>query len=382
MTTLYQLDSNGNTKIWKINVTNQGKYSEIVIESGRKDSPNLVKNISKISEGKNQGKINETNHYTQALSEMESSVNAQLRKGYVYNLQDVKSSSILGSGIPSPMLAQKYCADGSQKGSKTLQQLNLVNKDIIVQPKLDGNRCMIKIENGNAVMYTRKGDIMPVQLNHIIEELNQDMGDYCSIILDGELFSDEVPFNTLNGLIKRVKATNEELEKRKLIKFHLYDVMFTDGYETRKEFIKQFASKNIIIVPSFKIKATNENIQTYLERFLAEGHEGLMIRQLGIGYENKRTWQLCKVKIFEDAEYKLIGYEEDARGGFVGAFVLEDDAGNKFNAGASGQSVEERTELWNNRYSDTNIGKMATVCYFGLSEYGIPRFPKFKGIRE
>jgi len=54
--------------------------------------------------------------------------------------------------------------------------------------------------------------------------------------------------------------------------------------------------------------------------------------------------------------------------------------GKIWNAGASGQSQEERKEMWENR--EKYLGKMATVEYFGFSEYSIPRFPKFKGIRE
>jgi ATP-dependent DNA ligase len=142
----------------------------------------------------------------------------------------------------------------------------------------------------------------------------------------------------------------------------------------------EFESESVLIVPSFEIIATDENIQNMLERFLAEGHEGLMIRQLGIGYENKRSWQLLKDKVFEDDEFLLIGFEEDVRGGFVGAFVMRDLDGNVFNAGASGQSVKKRTYMWNNQ--DEYLGNMATVCFFGVSEYSIPRFPKFKSVRN
>ncbi len=379
-TTLYQLDSSGNAKVWNISVSNEGTHSLITVRSGRLNGK-MVENSAIVSAGKNSGKVNFTGHYTQAVSEAESKVKSQLRKGYVYDLKDAKSSSVLGSGIPAPMLANKYCPDGSQNGSKTLAQLKLTGKKIIVQPKLDGNRCMIKIENGTATAFTRKGDVMPVQLNHILDDLLKvDIFPLEPIILDGELFSTEISFNNLNGLIKRVTVSKEDIEQRKLIKFHLYDVMTDDGYEIRKDIITPFASENVVVVPSYPIIATDNNIKEYLEAFLSEGHEGLMIRQLGIGYENKRTWQLCKVKIFEDEEFQLIGFAEDVRGGFVGAFVMRDSQGNIFNAGASGQAVDERTEMWNNQ--SAYIGKQATVNFFGKSEYGIPRFPKFKGVRE
>jgi DNA ligase-1 len=377
--TLYQLDQSGNVKVWIITVKNNITSSSVVVESGRLNG-SLVFNISTVNEGKNIGKSNETNHYEQACLEATSKVEEKLRKGYVRDLSNVKSSTMLGSGIPSPMLAHKHSPDGSQSSSKTLKQIGILGKEIAVQPKLDGNRCLIVVESGMPKMYTRKGDLMPVQLEHILNDVKSHLGGVKDIILDGELFSSEISFNTLNGLIKRIKVTAEDVANRLKIKYHLYDTISQDGYETRSQLLQDFASENILIVPTLYITATDENIKKHLEQFLSEGHEGLMIRQLGTGYESKRSWQLIKVKLFEDAEYKLVGFVEDVRGGFVGAFTMEMKDGTTFNAGASGQSVDERTEMWYNQ--DKYFGKMATVEFFGLSEYNVPRFPKYKGLRN
>jgi DNA ligase-1 len=372
-TTLYQMDSSNNMKVWSIEVNNLGTFSEIVVTSGRLNGGH-VRNVSLVTEGKNIGRSNETTHYEQALQEMQSTIELKIKKGYVQNIADAKNSAVLGSGLPAPMLAHKYCRDGSQSSSKTLAQMKLVGKEIMVQPKLDGNRCLIKVEDGIAEMYTRSGDLMPVQLKHILDNIKKNK----DCILDGELYSDEISFNTLNGLIKRVSASLSEIRARMLINYHLYDVMIPNGYETRNMFIADYEAPYIVIVPTYKIVATDDNIQSWLEKFLNEGHEGLMIRQLGIPYENKRTWQLSKVKVFEDAEFELIGFEEDVRGGFVGAFIMS-DGDHTFNAGASGQSVEERTEMWNN--PELYLYRQATVAFFGRSEYGVPRFPKFKDVR-
>lgn len=374
---LYQLDSLNKIRTWEITVQDNNAYSTIYISTGLMDGQKVTTQTN-IFEGKNIGKANETTHWTQALSEAQSKIDSQIKKGYVDDLKNLKKSTELGSGIPAPMLAQKYHPTGEQKSSKTLKQLGLVGKEIYVQPKLDGNRCLIKKVSGEyPVMYTRSGDVMPVQLKHILNDVNRLDGDF---ILDGELFSEKFSFNRLNGLIKREKANEQDLQDRREIKYHLYDTMNESDYQERYQFLGQFASNNIVIVESFRITATNENINKYLEAFLRDGHEGLMIRQITMPYEHKRSWQLCKVKVFEDEEFELIGFEEDKRGGFVGAFVMKDKQGNIFNAGASGQSEEERKEMWNNQ--SKYIGKMGTVCFFGRSEYGIPRFPKFKGARD
>lgn len=375
--TLYQLNQDGKAKVWTITAQEYSDKSTLTVRSGLVGG-SLVSNVKDITEGKNIGKTNETSHFGQAVSEMDSKIAEKLKKGYTLRLENAVSSKTLGSGVPQPMLAQKHSPDGSQSGSKTLSQIGVLNKRVIVQPKLDGNRCLIVYEKGEAKMYTRKGDLMPVQLGHILRDVEKNAIDD-AFILDGELFSNEFSFNVLNGLIKRVTVTEEDLQNRLKIKFNLYDIMIDEGYEQRMLLLHIFATNNILIVPSYLIFATDENIKEKLEQFLSEGHEGLMIRQLGIGYENKRTWQLCKVKIFEDDEFTLVGFQEDVRGGFVGAFVMMMKDGRAFNAGASGQDVEERTKMWNNQQD--YLDKMATVEYFGLSEYGVPRFPKFKGIR-
>jgi len=376
--TLYQKDSLDRVRSWTIGVVNLGDKTQIAIQTGLLDGAKVA-NITNITEGKNIGKSNETTHYEQALLEANSKIELQLKRGYVKDLANLKDKDVLGSGIPAPMLANKHHPAGAQKSSKTLTQIGILGKEICVQPKLDGNRCLIKVEDGVATMYSRSGDIMPVQLQHILKDIiaSSDLDDG-NFILDGELYSDRISFNKLNGLIKRETVTSEDIEERKNIKYHLYDVMLDDGYEIRSEFIDKFASDNIILIKSWIVIATDENIKFYLEKFLSEGYEGLMIRQLGMPYEHKRTWQLCKVKVFEDEEFKLVGFEEDKRGGFVGAFVMQ-QGDTTFNAGASGQSEEDRVYMWNHK--DEFIGKMATVCFFGRSEYGVPRFPKFKGMK-
>jgi ATP-dependent DNA ligase len=379
--TLYQKDSLDRVRSWEIAVINNGENTETIITTGLVDGAK-VSNYTTITNGKNIGKSNETTHYEQALLEANSKIELQLKRGYVKDLANIKDKDVLGSGIPAPMLANKHHPTGAQKSSKTLAQLRIIGKQICVQPKLDGNRCLIKVEDGIGTMYSRSGDIMPVQLGHILDDVSGICDKYNigeSFILDGELYSNKISFNKLNGLIKRETASSSDVEERRDIKYHLYDVMLNAGYEKRYEFINKFNSTNIFVIPNYFITATDENIKNYLEQFLSEGHEGLMIRQLGIPYEHKRTWQLCKVKVFEDKEFKLVGFEEDKRGGFVGAFVMENNSGVTFNAGASGQSEEDRTYMWNNKYEF--LGKMATVCFFGKSEYGIPRFPKFKGLR-
>lgn len=397
--TLYKLDSKGKVREWKIEVVDNGNSASIVTTAGLQDGKQVV-NTVEVYEGKNIGKSNETTYYTQAVSEALATAELKLRGEYRTSLDNVEHQT-LRSGIKAPMLAQKYHPQAAQSGSKTLEKMKLLGEKIHVQPKLDGNRCLIKIMPDSntpvAVMYTRKGDVMPVQLNHILSSVLNTYAEIFwadgydqntpEITLDGELFSTEMSFNELNGHLKR-KDSQDPIQLAK-INYHLYDVMSEQPYHKRYEMISDFASKHVHVIPSYEIEAKDETINDFLEQFLNEGHEGLMIRRLDMPYENKRSWQLCKVKIFEDAEYELVDIEEDARGGIVGAFVMklatpsinrDGKTITTFNAGVSGLTQEEGALMLENKH--LYIGKQATVEYFGLSEYGIPRFPKLKAFRD
>jgi len=379
-TTLYQKDSKGRVKVWTIEVVAIAIKGEArILSTSGLEGGKMTPDITVITEGKNIGKANETSYYEQACAEAQSKIDKQIRAGYVADRNAVKESSELGSGAPAPMLAMKYDPKGKQSGSKTLEKMGIKGKKGVVQPKIDGHRRTIKLTAEDALQHSRKGDVV-VQLPHFTEQLMsraakimKDLG-VSELWLDGEAFTSEVSFSELSGLLRKESGhTEEELEKRSKINLRLYDVMLPVGYEKRKEVIEKFAHDNIIIIESHEIVFTDENIQKFLDQFLAEGHEGLMMRQYGIPYENKRSWQLIKNKIFEDEEMTITGGEESVKKGMLGNFIVVDKDGIECKPGLK-FSHPERKEMWKNLKS--YIGKKATVEYFGRSEYKVPRFPR------
>lgn len=402
--TVYQLDSKGNVKQWSVQVSkNTDGTATILVEHGLENGA-ITPESTIIKEGKNPGKANETTPFTQAVKEAESKLAGKIRKGYVADRTQLKASHILGSGVPAPMLAEKYDPKEKQSGSKNIKSLGIEGVRIGVQRKKDGNRGNAHIKReANGVtsikFYTRKGDLLPLDgLEHVADALvasfdksydyyNKKYG-VTEYILDGEWFTKAFSFNKLNGLVKKIHKSQADYDLCKLIDYHLYDIMLPVGYETRYKIIQNFASKSVHVEECYFIIATEKEINKYLEQFLAEGEEGLMIRMLGMPYENKRTWQLIKVKLFEDDEFECIGFEESVKGGMVGAVILKAPHGCAdrngtpiltFKAGASFDN-EEATKYWNDQKK--YIGKKATVEFFGKSEYGIPRFGKCGKFRK
>ena len=392
--TLYQLDSKGKTRCWNIRVDTTSDSSIMITNTGIFEGKMIETRIP-ISEGKNIGKSNETNHYTQAVFEANAKVELKLREGYVEDLANIKNKELLGSGVKQVMLAEKYDPFGKQKGSKTLEKIGIKGKKVFVQRKIDGNRCQIIVNSEDAKMYTRKGDLM-IPFPHIVNEIHKSFLIYQknnphikSLELDGELYTTEYSFNKLNGILKKEERTPEILKILSFVSFYLYDVMTEQGYEIRKDIISEFASNSIIVLESEEIVAEENLLLKLLEKYLSDGYEGAMIRVLEKGYVYKRSWSLLKYKIFEDAEFKIVGLEKDVRGDYVATFVMEMDMPSKdrdgneiktFKAPPKGFKREELTEIWNNQKD--YIGELGVVTFFQRSEYNVPRFPKFKGFRS
>lgn len=51
-------------------------------------------------------------------------------------------------------------------------------------------------------------------------------------------------------------------------------------------------------------------LERFLEEVIAQGGEGVMVKNPHAPYEGGRTQQLLKVKTFEDAEAKVVGYKQ------------------------------------------------------------------------
>jgi ATP-dependent DNA ligase len=142
-----------------------------------------------------------------------------------------------------------------------------------------------------------------------------------------------------------------------------------------------FEFHSIKLVETMVLMA-EDGVMDAFDQFRAAGYEGAMMRNVESIYANKRSYDLQKVKEFDDAEFRIVGIEE-GRGklsGHVGAFVCEMDGGKRFLAKAKGAT--ERLREYFNTHSLWE-GKKLTVQYQGLTgKEGVPRFPVGVAIRD
>src|SRR5271166_4632538 len=143
----------------------------------------LQTTVDIIKEGKNTGKKNETNHYTQAIAEAQGKWTKQKKKGYVENADDATAGKIDESiilGGYSPMLAQKY-KDHAHK----------IKWNAYAQRKLNGCRGCAVITDGKATLWSRTRK--PINsMPHIVADLEKRFaGKKGTFMPDGEFYNHE-----------------------------------------------------------------------------------------------------------------------------------------------------------------------------------------------
>lgn len=329
------------------------------------DSPQITEDI--IRKGKNVGKKNETSPYDQALAEAQAKWEKQVKKGYVDNMNRASKGEDNIGGV-LPMLAHKF----SEQGHK-------IKFPAFIQPKLDGVRCIAIIKNGKATLWSRTRKPI-TSVPHIVKELETNFVGQ-SITLDGELYNHSFKDN-FEKIISLVRQEEPD-DDHHLVQYHIYDLVSEDNFEVRFDNLLKMISD---ISTPIKLVQTycvyEDTVDEYFTKFVDEGYEGAILRNMAGLYQNSRSYDLQKVKEFQDAEFEIVGIEE-GRGklaGHVGAFVCKTDDGKQFLAKMAGDTGR-LAEIFRNPKGV--IGKQLTVKYQGLTgKNGVPRFPVGVVIRD
>ena len=268
-----------------------------------------------------------------------------------------------------PMLAHRY---NEKKGD--------IKFPCFVQPKLDGVRCVVV---GNK-LYSRNGNRFPV-LPHIENELK--LYNKNNLILDGELFTDDINFEKIVGLVKKYKKSEEDEKNSLKIYLNVFDYIDSKlPFNKRLINLNQFFEKNKNMKYIKQVKTEEcpqeKNIEEFLEKYTKEKYEGLIIRnKSGLYEENTRSVHLQKLKKFIDEEFEIIDYTTPDQGKEVGCviWICKTKEGKQFSVRPSG-NYQERKKLY--REAKKYIGKMLTVRYQELTNGHVPRFPVGVTIRD
>lgn len=373
---LFKKTSTGAIQYWTISVYEDSDHSTAYIiqtDYGQVGTDNPQVTYDTIYEGKNVGKKNETSVREQAFAEATAKWEKQQKKGYVNSIDMAEAdglSSLIEGGIV-PMLAHKF-TDHAHK----------IKYPCYAQPKLDGIRCIAILKDGKCTLWSRTRKRI-TGVPHIQREVERLYGKL-DVTLDGELYNHDLK----KDFEKIVSVVRQEIPQpgHEIVQYHIYDVVTDRTFEQRwNDFFTRLPFPDELpqycfLVSTGKIHSEDE-VQFLFEAAVKKGFEGLMLRNADSKYANKRSYDLQKVKEFDDAEFAIVGVEE-GRGKLAGhaIFVCKTESGKEFLAKMKGETARLKDffddhTLWK--------GKKLTVKYQGLTgANGVPRFPIGVAIRD
>ena len=260
------------------------------------------------------------------------------------------------------------------------------SEKVFMQPKLDGVRCIIQLnDEGKVYAYSRTGKPW-LNIEHILQDLKPWFDQNPDVILDGELYNHDLrdDFNKIISLVRKTKPTDlDRSEAARLVQFHCYD--YANGFDSYGIRMNNLATSDMYSYCVRYVHATvvTEN-QTSIQHQcnLDEGYEGSILR-LDKPYQRKRSYNLQKFKDFHDTEATIVGYVpgKGKRTGTLGKFLMIDDDGVEFGCPpGKGYNYKMLANILDN-VSDY-IGKRATFTYFERTPAGSYRHPFYKAIRN
>jgi DNA ligase-1 len=455
--TLYAIDKNGKIKVWTAAVLQPAAadagYATSRTTHGYINGKQQVA-LRDYTAGKNIGRSNETTPLAQCISETRRKWTDKKEKeaysetkpsDYGEGYGDISGgwcadddgddddAVAADTGPFLPMLAQTFNpadaiitgAGGAGAGAGSKKK-KVITFPCFVQPKLDGLRCVSYATHtshgsndaGPTVALQSRTGAFFTGLPHIAAALRPYLSQHPSIVIDGELYTDQMPFEELAGLIKKKKITDSDVEQLKKVKYHVYDIYdrmnenmpyserlgvlasavrrcgcvandtFHNGGMSANRVLRSAATTVVatheaatvvVLVRTEKVAVLGDFRRLFAE-FVEAGYEGIMLRNAGGVYRaNYRSNDLQKYKEFMEDEYRIIDFK-DGEGRDAGAviWVCETADGKEFTARPRG-TMEQRREWFND--GESYIGKNLTVVYQELTEEGKPRFPVAKALR-
>lgn len=372
--TLFQRTNTGAIQQWTVIVDGNA----IVVEWGQVDGA-IQRTTTTIREGKNLGKKNATTPAQQAEAEAQAKWTKKIqREGYVTDRARAERGERDAEGGLAVMLAPSK-----------LQEKHL-KFPLDVQPKFDGVRCVVIIQDGEVSLWSRRREQMKC-LPHIEQAYREAYAGIPGLfIFDGEAYRHGW---LLQKIATFVRKKNEARPGYEEIGHFVYDMPSAEGtWEQRREALAAAVlpeSPHVHRVETARV-STLEEAWAWHDVKVEEGYEGAMARNLDGEYEeDRRSPNLNKLKVFEDHEFTIVGVEEGV-GKFEGKaiFICEitgkdpsmpGNSAATFRCTAPG-TMKDKEEFLRN--FETYRGGKLTVKHKGWTADGLPWHPTGKAVRD
>lgn len=244
----------------------------------------------------------------------------------------------------------------------------------IVQPKLDGIRCLYNPDKKQ--LQTRTGGLI------VAPGILKSVSNLISVY-DGELYCPNTP---LQDIIHIIKSGDEKLQSDSGLGWYIFDRPSDRPYRPRlADLIAGMNFKPPVYHITSKIATCVEEVDSYYAQCIASGLEGVVVKSFDHHYEyGKRIYGMLKRKEVFDDEFKitrLVLDVIDPRFGGLASYMCVTKDGQEFKV-TPAMTKEARARLYDSVEIDSVVGKMLTVEYRSVSKDGIPLCASGKGIRE
>jgi len=257
-------------------------------------------------------------------------------------------------------------------------------KNLIVQPKLDGVRCIFNPHDPALELQSRSG----LTIQGVPDILKQVKSLNLPFIVDGELYNHEFGFDKTSGIVRRRENNISDLQNK--ITYVIFDVIFPHReFQDRLPLLDRLNQilynnptefPNLQIISHQQILNTTHERKRMLDLLVSSGYEGSILRDPNIGYEHKRSNGLLREKPFDQDVFTLVEVKEEIDKhknpkGRVGALVLSDREGRFVTASGLVDTLKDK--IWAN--PSYYIGQSVLLKFQRRTKnsYRHPNFVKF-----
>ncbi len=268
--------------------------------------------------------------------------------------------------------------------AQKFEEKRIAGKETVgVEPKLDGIRCFAIVKNGEALLYARSGKLITNFDSTIGDELVK-LGDGC---YDGEIMGKDF----IDLMRQAYRKENVDVSDAYLA---LFDYLPLEEWEsreskltTRQRYLElvtriglNFPLRYLRKVSRVHVDADYEVIKALHDKYVSNGYEGAMVKDLEAPYKFGRGPEVMKLKAFHDVDLKIERLIEGTgkHSGKLGSVVVNYH-GVEVQVG-SGLSDDLRDTIWTT--PDRFIGRTIEVRYQEVTPDGSLRFPTFVCFRN
>ena len=269
----------------------------------------------------------------------------------------------------------------------TYREEYLSSSDWVAEPKLDGSRYMLYLDEDGAVHLYSRRDFPRIDKALNLPHVAKRYAGLEGTVLDGEvLANDAEKLGDTTGIMNSLpaKAVARQETEGKLV-YHVFDCLFWKGNDIRQKplcFRRAAAQMAIDLMenPHVVLVPQTDDKDGLFRRIVGAGGEGTVLKNLNSPYGV--NW--VKNKRVADFSVVISGYKpgQGKYAGSLGAVAVSVEKDGKLvEVGfASGRTDAERDDIWKNR--ETYLGRVVDISAQEVTKDGRLRHPRWLRFRD